>query len=196
MAEFGPIAKISPDSAFIFVSIPGVAPVITPLGLVNTLDYRALAGNTWYSSGTSAGAIVTKTLYKRLIPIWAIDYRGMFPNTTNPSLWQGNNDAGIGQSSGAPNNTNPAGYQAPSPGISIDGTIAGQVQENGVPVVGRTVFLYYRPTGRLITQTKSDSSGNYSFTGLEPGVNKYFVVAINLEPLQFDAVVHDTITPI
>lgn len=131
----------------------------------------------WANSNTAAGiSNLPIPLYARPLPTWALDYRGYFPNPY--------------YSSGA------FTYTYPTVGIPVSGSISGQVQENGTAVTGRRVLLYYRPTGQLINQTVSNAYGNYTFTGLEPSTSNYFVVGLNLLPLSYDAVIHDTVTPL
>jgi hypothetical protein len=114
----------------------------------------------------------------RYLPWWAVDYRGYFPNdATTLNLPAFNN-----------------GYTLPSQGISVSGTISGQVQEEGLPVAGKLVRLYYRPTGALIANAISDATGRYTFRGLEPSANVYVITAFNQAPLQYDAVIHDNIS--
>jgi hypothetical protein len=157
--------------------------VVAPAPATVTADSKqflfksALTSSIWSNSGTTAGiSNLPIPLYARPLPTWTIDYRGYFPNPY--------------YSSGA------FTYAYPTVGIPVSGSISGQVQENGTAVVGRKVLLYYRTTGQLINQTVSDSSGNYTFTGLEPSTSNYFVVGLNLLPLSYDAVIHDTITPL
>lgn len=104
-------------------------------------------------------------IYNRYIPVYAIDGRGYFVNTI------------LGKA-----------------GININGTISGVVQENGLPVSGKRIALYYRISLTLISTTESGIGGVYSFSGLETGSSEYFIISLNDKPLQFDAVIHDTIT--
>lgn len=106
----------------------------------------------------------TGNTYTRYIPVYAIDGRGYFLNTR------------LGKA-----------------GINVDGTISGVVKENGLPVSGKHVALYYRISLQLISTTESGIGGVYSFAGLETGSSEYFIVSLNDKPLQFDAVIHDTI---
>lgn len=177
MATFGSIARLPPTDQFY-----PIATALSPIAVstkTTPVRFQFATGATWASSGASATlatVAVVSTFGSRRIPTWAFDYRGLFPNTTpsgNSALFN---------------------LSFPTIGIPITGSIQGQVQENGVAVANRRVFLYYRPTGQLISQTMSDTSGNYSFTSLEPGVNKYYIVGLNVLPLQYDAVVHDTIS--
>lgn len=177
MANFGAIGRVSTHEQFYAVST-----VLSPVAVETVTTparYQFVPASLWMTGGAAAtlnNTFGTYSGWTRRLPTWALDYRGYFQNNTP---------------SGFSNLLN-LGY--PTSGIPVTGTIQGQVQENGVAVAGRRVFLNYRLTGQPIAQTVSDSSGNYSFSGLEPGVNKYYVTSLNVLPLQYDAVVHDTIS--
>lgn len=81
--------------------------------------------------------------------------------------------------------------------IPVNGTLSGVVKQEGTPVAGRWVRLYYRKNGFLITSKQSDQNGEFSFDGLDPG-DEYFVIAfddINQAP-DFNAVISDRLTPV
>lgn len=61
-------------------------------------------------------------------------------------------------------------------GYPVDGAISGNVKISGANASGVVVRLYYRNNGAFIEQTISDSSGNYSFVGLNKADPKAFYV--------------------
>jgi hypothetical protein len=115
------------------------------------------------------------------MPYWAVDHRGYFQNST------------LGASLAQTPNT-------PTVGIPVNGSISGRTKVLGVVAGNKKVRLYYRPTGKEIAEQYSDPiTGIYTFTGLEPGVNKYFVAAFdndNADAITCDAMIHDAIKPI
>jgi hypothetical protein len=81
--------------------------------------------------------------------------------------------------------------------IPVNGVLSGTVKQAGTPVAGRWVRLYYRPNGFLIGSVRSGPSGEFSFSGLDPGA-QYFVIAfddLNQAP-DFNAVIFDQLTPV
>lgn len=60
----------------------------------------------------------------------------------------------------------------------VDGGISGVVQINGVVTADVVVRLYDRESGHLVKQAKTDSSGAYSFIGLNKtsSFGGYYVV--------------------
>lgn len=165
-----------------FTPIP-IANAISPPTLVVRYFKQFCKSDTgaagWIPNSIPATKWLTPTLsYARYLPVWAIDYRGWFVNTGKTLVVTNFNQ----------------GYTIPTVGIPITGSISGQVQEQTIPVAGRLVKLYYKPTGDIIASTYSDINGNYSFAGLEPNATKYVVAAYNNIPLQYDAVIHDNIT--
>ena len=70
-----------------------------------------------------------------------------------------------------------SGAQNPSlAGYPIGGTISGNVKISGANAGGVVVRLYYRDNGALVDQAISNSSGNYSFVGLNTADPKAFYV--------------------
>lgn len=64
----------------------------------------------------------------------------------------------------------------PFAGYPVNGSISGNVKISGVNVGGVVVRLYYRDNGALVDQAISNSSGNYSFVGLNTADPKAFYV--------------------
>lgn len=77
--------------------------------------------------------------------------------------------------------------------IPTTGVLSGTVKENAVAIPFATVCLYYRKNGELIYHTKTDVNGVFSFDVLEPGVDEYFVVAIDAP---FNALIFDKVEAI
>jgi hypothetical protein len=74
-------------------------------------------------------------------------------------------------------------------------TLSGNVKVVGVNQVGSCVYLYYRPTGKLIKQTKTDASGNFSFSLLDANdTANYFAVAITDDAGDYNALIFDKLT--
>lgn len=170
MADFGQIVSTVPTQWYnqmvtspTFASLSTVY-VNTPIALHQVIINQPLNYIASPEADISPSVVDSLTSSTRIIPIWAYDSRGYFPNTSVSQV-----------------------------GVSITGTISGQIQEDGTPVSGKHVYLFYRPLNRLIIHTISDSNGNYTFTGLEPNSNQYYVVSLNNLPLSYDAVIHDTI---
>ena len=70
-----------------------------------------------------------------------------------------------------------SGAQNPSlAGYPVGGTISGKVKISGANAGGVVVRLYYRDSGALVDQAISNSSGNYSFVGLNTADPKAFYV--------------------
>lgn len=70
-----------------------------------------------------------------------------------------------------------SGAQDPSlAGYPVGGTISGNVKISGANAGGVVVRLYYRDSGALVDQAISNSSGNYSFVGLNTADPKAFYV--------------------
>ena len=74
--------------------------------------------------------------------------------------------------------------------IPVTGTLSGTVKENGVAIPYAWVALYYRKNGQLIARTKATEAGVFSFQYLEPGVNDYYVVAVDAP---FNAIIFDKV---
>lgn len=74
--------------------------------------------------------------------------------------------------------------------IPVTGVISGTVKENGVALPNAQVALYYRVNGQLVARQRASATGTFSFSNLEPGVNDYYVVALDdtFNALVFDAV--------
>jgi hypothetical protein len=60
-----------------------------------------------------------------------------------------------------------------------NGYITGVCLENGIPLGGCTVYLYYKPSGELIRTTESDGAGNFQFFSLNSSLTDYYAVAIH-----------------
>jgi hypothetical protein len=73
------------------------------------------------------------------------------------------------------------------------GSISGTVKEGGVAKPNARVSLYSRASGMLISRQQASSTGTFSFTGLEAGLDEYTVVAWDDA---FNALVFDTVTPV
>lgn len=78
-------------------------------------------------------------------------------------------------------------------GTPLSGVISGTVKENGVAEPYAWVALYYRRSGQLIARQQASATGTFSFTGLEPGLNEYYVVALNDG---FNALVYDIVAAV
>jgi hypothetical protein len=155
------------------------SPVVAATAVTN--KYRSLLStNIWAILGTPAtfGSSNVQN-YTKLVPTWALDARYYFPNT------------GLTFTTSTYNST---GYKLPTVGIPTSAAISGQTQSLGVATPNVKLRLYYRPTGVLISRTTSDSLGNYTFTGLEPNIANYQVVAMSPIDLMYDAVIHDNLT--
>lgn len=87
-----------------------------------------------------------------------------------------------------PHHTN---FKSALNGVGVGGYITGQVLENGAPV-SRRVMCYHRRTGSLIAKTWSDTSGDFRFDDLEPGI-AIFLTSVNDKGLAipFNAVTQD-----
>ena len=76
----------------------------------------------------------------------------------------------------------------------VDGSISGVIKEVGVVAPYAMVELHYRSNGNLISRTRADASGNYSFTHLDPSdTNGYYVTAFSEQT--YNAVTFDKLTP-
>jgi hypothetical protein len=81
--------------------------------------------------------------------------------------------------------------------IPVNGTISGTVKVNGTPVSQYWVRVYYRPNGLQARAGKTDASGNFAFTDLDPA-SHYFVMAfddLNQAP-DYNAQVFDLVMPV
>ena len=77
------------------------------------------------------------------------------------------------------------------------GVLSGTVQTSGSPDVKYSVRLYYRPTGYLLDQVRTDEAGAFTFN---KAVNKdeagnYMIIAIDAANT-YNAVVYDKLTPV
>lgn len=79
-----------------------------------------------------------------------------------------------------------------------DATIGGAVTDAGSPVSHCMVRLYYRPTGTLIRSVFTDTSGLFSFTGLNAAdTQNYFAVAFDPEGgVQYNAIIFDRLSAV
>jgi hypothetical protein len=74
-------------------------------------------------------------------------------------------------------------------------TLSGNVKVGGVNQANSPVYLYYRPTGKLIKATKTDVSGNFSFSLLDANdAQAYFAVAITDDAGDYNALIYDKLT--
>jgi hypothetical protein len=78
----------------------------------------------------------------------------------------------------------------------VSGTISGVVTDGGTPVSRCVVRLYYRATGAYVRSTFTDSSGAFSFTGLDTADTKaFFCIAFDPEGgTQYNAIIFDRLT--
>lgn len=80
--------------------------------------------------------------------------------------------------------------------IDVSGTITGSVKEGATAIPYCWVHLYYRPTGERISSTKTDASGNFTFTGLQASQSLYFAVALDPDGgTTYNALVYDRVSP-
>ena len=69
--------------------------------------------------------------------------------------------------------------------VPVNGSITGEVKENGVALPYCTVCIYYRQNGFLIARTKTDANGEFTFYDLDPTPladaddARYFIVALD-----------------
>lgn len=188
MADLGAIAHSSPLTSYIYeyqtvVTFPTIIPAVL---YDDGLQWLEIPPQTAFWSASSSAATFTGNIGNiqgvRQYPWWVIvEERGIFPNTswtetTNPTAG-GYVMFTVGEATGVP----------------VTGQMVGTVKEEGVAVGGKRVMLFYRPTGKLISTALSAADGTFTFTGLEPGSNDYFIVSVNAEPLVYDAVVHDAV---
>ena len=86
----------------------------------------------------------------------------------------------------------------PGPKILMDhsGTIAGWVKDGDTPVPAVRVVLFHRQSCVVVAVAYTDDTGEFSFDGLYPDANAYFVMAFypNGE-VSRNALVFDKITP-
>lgn len=80
--------------------------------------------------------------------------------------------------------------------IDVSGSITGSVKQGAAAIPFCFVRCYYRPNGMLIDQLQCDAAGLFTFTGLEVGAGKYFVLAFDPDgsPVQ-NALVYDWVVP-
>jgi hypothetical protein len=80
--------------------------------------------------------------------------------------------------------------------VTLTGDFSGVVSEEGVPVEGRYVYLYYRKTGILVDFKITDSNGAFAFSDLyDDGL--FYAVALddlNSSP-NFNAQILDQLVP-
>lgn len=78
--------------------------------------------------------------------------------------------------------------------IDATGIMSGKVQVEGVDTPNVQVRLYYRPTGQMIKETFTNSSGVWTFEGLETGSNDYYVLATDpTNGSNYNIVVYDKV---
>lgn len=205
--DYGPIAALAQTILYPVTSpAASFAGSLNPATVIQATAFRhhVIIGDTWLSTAVAPAQEYERALtsFARMVPTWALDYRGLFANTnayTATTVFtagypiQSNNNANTSWNTFSEVDGNIA--QWPQAGISILGQLRGQVQEEGVAVAGRSVALYFRPTMQLIAQLKSDATGHFAFTGLEPGRPDYIIVGVNVLPLVYDGVIHDTLAP-
>ena len=82
--------------------------------------------------------------------------------------------------------------------IRHDGYISGTVLVEGLPAPYAVVRLYYRPTGKLLYETRCDAGGNFSFTRLaDLQSENHYVVALDPEGgYSYNAKIFDKLKPV
>lgn len=82
----------------------------------------------------------------------------------------------------------------PSPPPDLSGKYSWIVTQNGVPVSGHLVGIFYRPNMRLVATALSDGDGYFEFTNLIPDDPVYFICALDKAggPFQ-NAIIYDYI---
>lgn len=83
--------------------------------------------------------------------------------------------------------------------LSIDatGSLSGKVQVESIDTPNIQVRLYYRPTGQIIKSTFTNSSGVWTFEGLETGSDDYYVLAVDPDGgTSYNVVVYDRVEAI
>ena len=84
--------------------------------------------------------------------------------------------------------------------IDVEGTISGNVSLNGISQPREIVFLYYRPTGRLMFSTLTDSLGNFTFKTLDRSSKDYYAVSYLkgpfTDPEKYNALIYDLLQPV
>ena len=82
----------------------------------------------------------------------------------------------------------------PSPPPDLSGKYSWIVTQNGVPVSGHQVGIFYRPNMRLVEMAISDSSGFFQFENLIPDDPVYFICALDKAGAPFqNAIIYDYI---
>lgn len=61
--------------------------------------------------------------------------------------------------------------------VSRAGFIAGIAKQDGLPLPGATIRLYYEPTGVMIEQQRASASGSFHFDRLDPNANDFQIIA-------------------
>jgi hypothetical protein len=75
--------------------------------------------------------------------------------------------------------------------------IAGDTKVLTTPAPYRVVRLYHRASGRLVRETVSDVAANWAFPEVANGRGntEYYVVALDLQPGGYNAVIADMVVP-
>lgn len=78
----------------------------------------------------------------------------------------------------------------------VPGTISGTLKTSVVIDANHIVRLYYRPTGYMIDQVRTDVNGTFTFNKDidKQEIGNYYVMAFDLNN-SFNAVVYDLLTP-
>jgi hypothetical protein len=87
-------------------------------------------------------------------------------------------------------------YWKPFPAITdnVTGSLSGTLKISNVAQANRLIRLYYRPNGKVVSQTYSASDGTFSFSGLDPtDTGNYFAIAF-LDDAGYNALVFDKLT--
>lgn len=76
------------------------------------------------------------------------------------------------------------------------GVISGVVRNGAIPVEFAKVVLFHRGTSKTLASVRTNSAGEFSFSGLYPFAGAYFVTAFNdAEGTSFNAQILDRLTP-
>ncbi len=79
----------------------------------------------------------------------------------------------------------------------LSGHFSGVVTQEGTPVAGHRVVLFWREPLKVVKQVLSAADGSFSFTELIPGIDNYFIVVLDKAggPLQ-NSLIFDKLVPV
>lgn len=78
---------------------------------------------------------------------------------------------------------------------NTSGTLSGTVTESNTNrLAHHTVYLYHRPTGRLISKTTTNSNGDFEFRNLPPNISALFFAVCKTDDYPYNAVILDKLT--